>query len=149
MAWLASPESSLKFIRLTRLLFGVVISGAALPFYSFPSVAGDVQRTATSGEPKLMRRYFSWNADCSFKVINVDVTAKPARGTIEPRFGDYVLTKADVRGGSINTCEGKSIRVVELHYTPQRGYRGKDSFSVRVQAEGLPTITDKYVIDVK
>jgi hypothetical protein len=111
--------------------------------------AAEVQRSAFSGKPTLIRRYFSWNPDCTFKLINVDITAFPKHGKVEPKFGDYELTEADVRGGGIGTCAGKSIRVVELHYTSERGFSGQDAFSVRASSTGLPVITDDYTVDVK
>jgi hypothetical protein len=111
--------------------------------------AAEVLRTAKSGKQTLIRRYFSWNNDCTFKLIKVDITAKPLHGKIEPKFGDHVLTAADVRGGDIGICGGKSIRIVELYYTSEAGFIGKDRFSVRTSAAHLPTIADDYTVDIK
>jgi hypothetical protein len=111
--------------------------------------AAEVLRSAYSGKPTLIRRYFSRNADCSYKLINVDITASPKHGKVEPKFGDYELTAADVRGGDIGACAGKSIRVVELHYTSDKEFLGQDAFSVRATSMGMPTITDDYTIDVR
>ena len=112
--------------------------------------SAEVARTANSGEPTLIRRYFAWNPDCTFGSINVTVTTKPKHGNVEPKFGDFVLTPETVRGGSLGKCEGKSIRAVELHYTSTGGFRGKDGFAVHVKSsDGKLVVTDVYTVDVK
>jgi hypothetical protein len=64
--------------------------------------AAEVLRSANSGQPTLVRRYFSWNSiTCAFKSMKVDVTAQPLHGKIEPKFGGHVLAAADVREGDI------------------------------------------------
>jgi hypothetical protein len=111
--------------------------------------AAEVLKIAKSGQQTLIRRYFAWNKDCSYKLIDVKVTVQPRHGEITPKFGDHLLTAADVRAGDLGVCAGKSLRVAELYYTSQAGFLGKDRFSVNVTAVQLPTVTDDYTIDVK
>jgi hypothetical protein len=111
--------------------------------------AAEVARSAKSGEPTLIRRYFAWNPDCSFKRVDVRLTTMPQHGKITPKFGDHTLETADLRTGSLSACEGRKIRVVELHYTSDHGFVGHDHFSVRVSVPGLSPVSDDYLVDVE
>jgi hypothetical protein len=110
--------------------------------------AAEVSRSVKSGDPSLIRRYFAWNPDCTYKTIRIVVTKRPSHGNIEPRFGDYVLTAADIRGGDIGACAGTSLRVVEILYKSKISFVGRDSLSLAIYTDGLPEINDDYVIDV-
>jgi len=120
---------------------------SALPVLS--ASAGDVVRVTRSGEDLRVRRYFSWNTDCSFNPTTVEITAAPSHGKLERRMGRYVLTAGDVRGGSAGICLGKTIDVVELHYTSNDCFTGQDAFSVRVSAPDVPVLKDNYRIEVR
>jgi hypothetical protein len=73
----------------------------------------------------------------------------PSHGKLERRMGRYVLGAADVRGGSIGGCAGKTIDVVELHYTSDPCFTGRDAFSVHVSAPRMPELRDSYRVDVR
>jgi hypothetical protein len=113
--------------------------------------AAELLETANSGQPTRLRRYFSFNPDCTFKTISVDITANPQHGTLKPKFGDYTLPDVRTEGITqpLGGCAGKVIRVVELYYTSEKGFRGKDTFSVKATAPGYPSIVHDYIVEVK
>ncbi len=118
-----------------------------LPALSASAV--DAVRIMHSGEDLRVRRYFSWNTDCSFNPTTVEITSAPSHGKLERKMGRYVLTASDVRGGSAGICLGKMIDVVELHYTASDCFVGQDAFSVRVSAPGMPLLKDNYRIEIR
>ena len=139
-------STTARFLARRRLPFTVIIF-AALPLMA--AHAADAYRTVRSGEDLCVRRYFSWNADCSYNPTTVEITAGPSHGKLAQKMGRYVLTAADVRGGNVGVCAGKTIDVVELHYTADPCFAGRDTFSVRVSAPDEPVLRDTYHVDVK
>ena len=117
---------------------------------SSQSIGAEGSRTVRSGEPTRIRKYFSWNPDCTYKVFNIRITAKPQHGVVEPRFGDHILSTTDVVSGALPTaCVGKLIRDVELYYSSEAGFTGSDRFSVEAWAAGVGKLTDTYTLEVK
>jgi hypothetical protein len=140
-------SSSLRFAPSRRRLLWGVIALASLPL--LPAVAGEAFRSAHSGEDIRVRRYFSSNADCSFNPTTVEITAMPSHDKLERRMGRDILGAADVRGGSIGGCAGKTIDVVGLHYISDPCFTGRDVFSVHVSAPRMPELRDSYRVDVR
>ena len=127
-----------------------VVLGLSILLASPQPRAEEVVSLAISGDDARVRRYFAWNRDCSYRRISVDITAEPLHGKVEPKFGDYLVpATVDVQKGKIGNCVGKALRVVELHYTSEAGYTGKDRFTVRVHAEHFPSYTDDITVEVK
>jgi hypothetical protein len=130
-----------------RRLALTIIVLAGLPLMA--AHAADAFRVANSGEDLRVRRYFSWKADCSFNPTTVEITSGPSHGKLTQKMGRYVLTAANVRGGSAGICAGKTIDVVELHYTADPCFAGRDTFAVRVSAPDEPVLRDTYQISVR
>jgi hypothetical protein len=126
-----------------------LLSSIVAVLISAHAQAEEVTRSAKSGEPSVVRRYFAWKADCSFQQTKIRMTARPQHGKIVPRFGDHVLAAADLRSGTLGRCEGRKIRDVELYYTSNRGFVGEDRFSVYVTAPTDKPFSDDILIEVK
>ena len=126
-----------------------VTSLAALAFIAAAplSTAAAVSRNKSvpAGRATMLDAYSGWNNDCSFLVIKVNITAPPAHGKISTRIGHGFIREANE--GSVGSCLGKPTRVLQLWYTPKRGYHGSDTVSVLAGA-GNPT-TYYYSITVE
>lgn len=107
------------------------IAGFALPAHAQP---GFVQ--VASGKAKRVDAYLGWKNDCSQMSINIDVVNKPRHGSLSHRFVTETIRKASI--GGVRNCYGKKVRALAIYYKSDRGYRGSDSFSVRISVGGKP-----------
>ncbi len=77
------------------------------------------------------------------------IRKKPSHGKVEFRTEYFKLSE---RAGS---CAGKRVKGTAVFYTPNRGYRGNDKFSVSftmmryTEGSRMKHITDTYDITVK
>jgi hypothetical protein len=60
-----------------------------------------------------------------FRIVN-----EPEHGTVRT---EWRKMKGDFQGG----CKGKSMNGLAIWYTPHKGYRGKDDFTVQLTVPGL------------
>ena len=100
---------------------------AAAPLSS--ALAASLSKTVPAGRASQIDAYSGWNLeDCSFQTISFTTTSQPAHGRITTRIGHGRITNANT--GSAGKCYGKPTKVLQLWYTPQRGYHGSDTVSV-------------------
>lgn len=118
-----------------RLLAATVIFGQIAAF-ALPAHAQSGFVQVASGQSKRVDAYLGWNNDCSQMSINIDVVGKPRHGTLSHRFVTETIRKASI--GGVKNCYGKKVRALALYYKSKRGYRGSDSFSVRISTGGKP-----------
>ena len=112
-----------------------------------PALAKTISKTVAAGRASNIDHYTGWNNDCSFMVIKIDVTSKPAHGSVSTRISNgRIPGHADI--GSSSACAGKPTKVLNLYYKPARGYRGTDSFTVNMSSGGSPQ-TYYYQITVQ
>lgn len=106
-------------------------------------------RTATSGQPKRIAAYHSWEPDsCSSLSAKINVVSKPAHGVLIPRVVSHTITTS--RFGTVRNCAGKPIKALQIEYKSVAGYRGTDTFTIDVTFgwEGRRDI-DTYTVTVE
>jgi hypothetical protein len=109
-----------------------------------PAMAGTISKTVAAGRASNVDHYTGWNNDCSFMLIKIDVTTKPAHGSVSTRItSGRISGHADI--GSAGSCAGKPTKVLQLYYKPAPGYRGSDSFTVNMTSgSGFGAKTQTY-----
>ena len=110
--------------RATSLAFVAFLGAAPLS----NAMAASLSKTVPAGRASQIDAYSGWNNDCSFMTIAFNLTSPPAHGRITTRIGHGRITNANT--GSAGGCYGKPTKVLQLWYTPQRGYHGSDTVSV-------------------
>lgn len=93
--------------------------------------ANSFSRTATSGQPKRIAAYHSWDPNtCKSLAATVNIVSKPAHGVLVPHLVDTTITSS--RFGSVGRCAGASIKALEIDYKSTPGYHGNDTFTLDV-----------------
>jgi hypothetical protein len=111
--------------------------------------ADSFSRTATSGQPKRVAAYHSWDPiTCASLAAKVNVVSKPAHGTLTPRVVPHTITVS--RYGTVQHCAGTPIKALQIEYKSARGYHGIDTFTLEVTFgwEGRRA-TDTYTVNVQ
>lgn len=127
----------------------MLVVGVILSFVN-QALADDIQRSARPGQTSLMRQYANFDIrDCSPHSGKVNVVMGPANGTLSTAATPYVI---DINRftGTRSRCAGKRVIGLNVYYTPNRGFRGTDGFTVRaIYREGLFSATDRFTVDVR
>ena len=92
--------------------------------------ARSLSRTVSSGKTQQVLSYASWGEACSPRAGTVRLVTKPQHGKVQSRRSNLLITTA--RFGDTK-CIGKRIPGVAIDYTPDKGFRGTDSFVVNVK----------------
>lgn len=104
-------------------------------------------RSASSGKPQKIDVYSGWNDDCSFLTINVNVVKKPKSGAVTPRVEMSTIHAA--QQGSAGKCLGKPTRGLAVYYRSKPGFKGRDSFTVRMGVRGQAPVDFVYNVSVR
>ena len=123
----------------------VFVSGVLLVSAFSVSLAEAKTYKAKSGKSTRIQGFTSWNSDCSYKPVRLEVTRQPKHGKVVPRL--EVARIGTILNGT-SKCKGRKINKVFLYYTSKRGYKGKDAFRIRVRFGGTPQ-NFSYTINVK
>ncbi len=86
--------------------------------------------SARSGKSTRIKGFTSWNANCSYKPVRMDIVKPPKHGKVKPRLETSRI--GTILSGSAK-CKGRKIKKVMLYYKSKRGYKGRDSFTVRLR----------------
>jgi hypothetical protein len=109
----------------------VVVAAIAVGISKADAGANSFSRTVTSGQPKRIAAYHSWDpATCNSLGATMNVVSKPAHGVLIPRVVDVTITTS--RFGPVQRCLGQPIKALEIEYKSTPGYRGTDIFSIDV-----------------
>jgi hypothetical protein len=111
--------------------------------------ANSISRTATSGQPKRVAAYHSWDPDnCTSLSAKMNVVSKPTHGVLIPRVVSHTITTS--RFGTVRNCAGKPIKALQIEYKSAPGYHGTDTFTIDVIFgwEGRRD-TDTYTVTVE
>jgi hypothetical protein len=141
----------MKLLRIAVLLAGpLLLLGSA--------DADEVSKTVRAGQSTYVGRILSWNADCTYRSFEVEVTPRPQHGSVDARFGTEIIgaepnsadanRAAPLTGGSYGACRGKPVRGAQLYYKPASGFKGTDSFGVTATL-GSGKYEKTYIIEVK
>lgn len=88
------------------------------------------QRTkiVPAGKTSIVSVYTAWDPTYCGSVHGVvKVAAKPQHGRLSNKLIDTTIGYS--RFGAVGQCYGKPTKGFAVLYTPERGYRGSDSFS--------------------
>ncbi len=108
----------MRYFTLFVILLSTLLSGAAHAESETASVPAN-RTTAISGF------YIYQKQNCySGGKVDYKVTNKPDHGKVTVQYQRRKL------GDSAGKCAGKQAGAMVIQYTPNRGYRGKDKFSV-------------------
>lgn len=128
--------------------YSVVMAVTYMLAAATPANAQNIyNKTAKSGSSQWIDAYYGWNADCSFRTINVDVVSGPRHGKVTPKVEIQRITSAQI--GSMGACKGKKTKAVAVYYRSKRGYRGRDRFRVRMSLAGSRPVFYTYNINVR
>ncbi|MCB1462413.1 MAG: hypothetical protein KDJ90_08295 [Nitratireductor sp.] len=125
-----------KLYSIFAVLFVVLATPASAEF-----------RNAGSGKTTWMDDYYGWGNDCRPKVVNIDIVRKPAHGKISPRPKSGKIPRPKISSGG-DHCVGRPLKGWSVFYTSQRGYRGTDSFTVRMSIGGSSKLFN-YTVNVR
>jgi len=107
-----------------------------------------VSKTTAPGERVLMYTYANWKSDCSSNGGGVvTLVTRPQHGRVSPHKGIVPIGPHRLFG--ITKCYGKPIMGFQVYYTSAPGFRGTDSFTIKVKYEGFPTLVDTFTITVQ
>jgi len=113
-----------------------------------PASATPMSRTAVSGKPSVMFDYRSWDASCVSAGAKMDVTSAPKNGSVAPMFVNSTIPPGRKYGAS--PCTGKPIKALRVMYTPKRGFKGTDTFTIDVTYFGTgDRTTHEYTVTVE
>ena len=132
-----------------RSLAAMASACSVLVISSADAGANSFSRTVTSGQPKRIAAYHSWDPySCVSLGATMNVLSKPAHGVLVPRVVDHTITTS--RFGPVQRCIGKPIKALQIEYKSTPGYRGTDTFSIDVIFgwEGRRD-TDTYTVTVE
>lgn len=115
-----------------------------------PALAGTHSRDVAANKSSVVNGHVYYNRhECtSGPIAQVKVKVKPKHGSVKIRRTTYSPPKG-------KRCDDKKFNAVLVIYTPQRGYRGKDTFKTNysmpkyVQGSQINYYTDTYKINVK
>ena len=127
----------------------IALGGLLLLAANGHATANSFSRNATSGQPKRVAAYHSWDPQtCSSLSATMNVLSKPAHGVLIPRVVPHVITTS--RYGTVQNCVGRPIKALQIEYKSAPGYRGSDTFSIDVTFgwEGRRD-TDTYTMTVE
>lgn len=114
-----------------RSIFVMVASFWMICQWVTDACASSFSRTATSGQPKRIAAYHSWDPNsCKSLAATVTIASKPAHGVLIPHLVDTAITRS--RFGSVGRCAGTSIKALEIDYKSTRGFHGTDTFTLDV-----------------
>lgn len=122
-----------------------LILGAGILFTA-PAHAIDVQRKAQAGVTTTMWTYHSYDDDCKAGPGIVRLVTKPTNGKASTRYINSAI-KTD-HWGSPHKCAGHTIKALAVFYTPNRGFRGIDRFSIDVKWR-VKTDSDRFTVLVE
>ncbi len=133
--------TTLGLILLCSALGGCVTSGGS-------DTAADGIDRAVAGEPTFMQQtYMTMDKRCrQVKRPTAVLTQKPQHGSVR------MLTrkaKAVYGPGAYAHCDGKVGNALAFEYTSDPGYRGRDSFTVRVRYSDGEIRHGRYEVDVR
>jgi hypothetical protein len=104
-------------------------------------------KTTPSGKAIQVHVYHSWNVDCVSIAGVVKVLGKPAHGRIANHVVNSKIT-TDHMGRPVR-CAGTPIKALEVIYTPERGFRGTDNFTLDATWGSGEHDVDTYTINVQ
>lgn len=123
--------------RIGRLRYAAPIAlGLAAAIAATPALARTqtYSKSASAGKSKKIDSYFGWKNDCSFETIDVKIVKPPKSGSVTPRVEMSRISAAQL--GSAGKCLGKPTRALSVYYRSKAGFKGQDSFSVRMSVGG-------------
>jgi len=91
-----------------------------------------IARSAVAGQAQWMDDYYGWTDNCKPLVYDIDVVEPPANGRVSPKSKSGAIP-ATAKIGSSGSCAGKPYKGWSLFYTAKAGYKGSDSFRVRMR----------------
>ena len=107
-------------------MFRIILAGA-ITFASLAQAAAGEKVTVPANRKSMVGSHVVFSRDtCSGGTIpNLRVGRKPAHGKVEFRTVSGKLTDG--------RCAGKPMKGKAVYYTPQRGFKGKDNFTVNFE----------------
>ena len=105
-------------------------------------------KSARANASTKIDHYSGWNDDCSFLTIDIDVVDKPAHGTVRPKVATGRIPRPQVGSRQGAQCAGRPMKIIEVYYTPSRGFRGRDQFKVRMRTPGQRDVFFVYNVSV-
>ena len=105
-------------------------------------------KTARANASTKIDHYSGWNDDCSFLTIDIDVVEKPRNGAVRPKLANGRIPRPQVGSRQGAACAGRPMKIIEVYYTPTRGFRGNDQFKVRMRTPGQRVVFFVYRVKV-
>ena len=127
-----------------RLAFASLAIAAALS--AAPALAQTKVVSAPAGKTVWVDTYMGWKDNCSPQLVNIDIVSPPKHGTVTPKPKNEVIRHARI--GQASTCNGRTVKGLGVYYKSKSGYRGADSFAVRISVGGQPA-SFSYVVNVR
>lgn len=114
-----------------------------------PAVAADISVNAAAGSEALVRYYVTWSDDCGQGYVpKGGLSSGPAHGKVAFKRGTFSIPKTATRG-SVRDCSGRKVTGLGVYYTPERGYRGGDSFRMWIDNGAAATTRYSVAVTVK
>lgn len=131
----------------TRNLFTLLAAaGFAIAGVQEANAQRSYFKSAPSGQSQWIDAYMGWNDDCTHKVIDVDIAQAPANGSVSPRIETKRIGNAQI--GASGNCRGKAVRAVSVYYKSNSGYRGMDTFKIRMRVGNSAPVMFTYRVRV-
>ena len=115
-----------------------------------PAEALPYSRTVPAGKTSTVFTYTPWDLSCHSTFAVAKLTDKPQHGTVSHHFISTTIPEINRLTGRETPCRGKPATGFVVTYTPARGFRGTDTFTLDVDyPSAARRATDVFTIQVE
>jgi hypothetical protein len=107
-----------------------ILVGALLCLLFAPAEAAEFMLRAKSGASTRIHTYKSWKTDCTANVGVVKLLVKPTHGKLATSAVDTTINVSRHDPAKTAHCVGRPISGFRIDYTPDAGFRGRDTFLI-------------------
>ena len=125
---------------------------AAVLFLCCPAQGEAFTRSVPAGQTSDVFMYRPWNNSCTSTYARAKLVAKPQHGFVSHRYVTSAIPAVDRLSGRRTRCVGQPVTGFVVTYTPARGFRGMDSFSLDMHfpsSTSRPLLVDTFTILVE
>jgi hypothetical protein len=109
-------------------------------------------RSVPSGRTSDVHTYRPWDNSCRSAFASAKLMVKPQHGIMSHRYSSSTIPEVDRLSGRKTRCFGKPVTGFVVTYTPARGYRGIDTFTLDMEypsSNSRRRLIDVFTIQVE
>nr|WP_236873602.1 S1C family serine protease [Burkholderia sp. PAMC 26561] len=101
------------------------------------------EKSTVSGIPILLSSHANWRQNCqALSIPTITTVQAPQHGTLQIKDGEFPVSSS-----TGNQCAGRTIAGVQVFYTSNPNFKGKEV--IRYISSGAPSVTRTAIVDVR